>query len=60
MNSQYFYSDNGLAFIENTPAKRLGELHELDGLILLLSSDASSFISGTAIPIDGGHLISPL
>ena len=40
--------------------KRLGELHELDGALLLLASDAGSFITGQTLAIDGGHLASAL
>lgn len=36
------------------PMKRLGEAGELDGALLLLSSDASSYITGQTIYVDGG------
>ncbi|HLJ19010.1 MAG TPA: SDR family oxidoreductase [Stellaceae bacterium] len=36
------------------PMGRLGKPDELKGLALLLASPASSFITGTVIPIDGG------
>jgi NAD(P)-dependent dehydrogenase (short-subunit alcohol dehydrogenase family) len=38
--------------------KRLGKLSELDGPLLLLASDAGSFMTGTVIPVDGGALLS--
>lgn len=38
-----------------TPMRRLGELEELVGPFLFLASDASSFVTGTIIPIDGGY-----
>lgn len=38
-----------------TPMRRLGELEELVGPLLFLASDASSFVTGTIIPIDGGY-----
>ena len=60
MNGDFFESDKGEAFIAKIPAKRLGELNELDGLLLLLASDASSFMTGTATPVDGGHVIGSL
>jgi NAD(P)-dependent dehydrogenase (short-subunit alcohol dehydrogenase family) len=34
--------------------KRLADTDEIKGLALLLASPASSFITGTVIPIDGG------
>lgn len=42
------------AFIAKIPMGRWGELHEIGGLALLLASQASSFITGAAISIDGG------
>lgn len=36
------------------PLQRVGEAHELQGLVLLLASPASTFINGANIPVDGG------
>ena len=47
----------GRSIIANTPMGRFGEPHELIGAIILLMSDAGSFIHGTTIPIDGGFNI---
>lgn len=43
-------------FTEIVPMGRIAETTELQGLALLLASPASSFITGTAIPIDGGSV----
>ena len=44
-----------IAFImSHTPAKRFGEAIELIGATLLLASDASSFMNGAELVIDGG------
>ena len=56
MNSDFFATDKGREFIEKLPPKRLGELDELTAPLLLLASDAGSFINGVALPVDGGHL----
>ena len=37
-----------------SPIPRLGELHELDGALLLLASDACSFMTGQTVTVDGG------
>ncbi len=57
MNGEYFESDAGKAYIESTPTGRLGLMEEMDGPLLLLASDAGSFINGAVIPVDGGHLV---
>jgi NAD(P)-dependent dehydrogenase (short-subunit alcohol dehydrogenase family) len=44
----------GKTIINMTPFKRLGEPDELVGALLWLASDASKFVTGTVIPIDGG------
>jgi len=36
------------------PMRRVGRLEELDGVVLLLASDASSYITGQTIAVDGG------
>jgi NAD(P)-dependent dehydrogenase (short-subunit alcohol dehydrogenase family) len=38
------------------PRGRLGQPTDIQGLIVLLASDASSWISGAIIPLDGGNL----
>jgi NAD(P)-dependent dehydrogenase (short-subunit alcohol dehydrogenase family) len=37
-----------------TPMGRGGEVHELDGALLFLASDASSFVTGSVVAVDGG------
>lgn len=45
------------AFISKVPLGRWGNLDEIGGLIVFLASDASSFITGAPIPIDGGWTV---
>jgi 2-deoxy-D-gluconate 3-dehydrogenase len=42
---------------ERTPVGRWGNPDDLGGIAVFLSSDGSNFISGTAIPVDGGYSI---
>ena len=41
----------------NIPAGRIGETPDLDGALLLLASDASRFMAGTTITVDGGQIL---
>ena len=50
-------TESGTAWItKNTPMRRVGELSELDGPLLLLASDAGSYMTGTTVVADGGWL----
>ena len=60
LNDDFFESENGKALIKRIPQRRLGQLNELDGPLLLLLSDASSFMTGSTLVVDGGHLVSGL
>ena len=60
MNREFFASDAGRAMIEHIPQRRIGDPSELDGALLLLASDASTYMTGSTIVIDGGHLASSL
>ncbi len=52
-----FDEESGRTYIQrNTPIGRAGELHELDGPLLFLASDASSYVTGEVLAVDGGWL----
>jgi len=42
------------AFVEKIPLGRWGELHEITGAAVFLASDAASFVTGSALYVDGG------
>ncbi|MBF9032681.1 SDR family oxidoreductase [Rhodobacterales bacterium HKCCE2091] len=60
LNRDFFASDAGKALIRRVPQRRLGQVSDLDGALLLLASDDGAFITGTEIVVDGGHLVSSL
>jgi NAD(P)-dependent dehydrogenase (short-subunit alcohol dehydrogenase family) len=60
INSTFFETDAGQAMIKRIPMRRLGQPSDLDGAFLLLAGDASAWMTGTCIAVDGGHLVSSL
>lgn len=60
LNRDFFASDAGQALIKRVPQRRLGQMSDLDGPLLLLASDESAFMTGAEIAVDGGHLVSSL
>ncbi|MGY5355832.1 SDR family oxidoreductase [Wenyingzhuangia sp. IMCC45467] len=53
-NEDGSYTERGNTIIKNTPMKRFGESEELNGTVQWLLSDASKFVTGVVVPIDGG------
>lgn len=60
INQGFLNSPQGEALIKRIPMRRAGDFQDLNGVILLLASDASAFMTGSIITIDGGHLCSSL
>ncbi|ALJ35535.1 SDR family oxidoreductase [Azospirillum brasilense] len=60
LNRDFLATDAGQALIRRVPQRRLGRLADLNGPLLLLCSDASAYMTGAVVPVDGGHLVSTL
>jgi NAD(P)-dependent dehydrogenase (short-subunit alcohol dehydrogenase family) len=55
MNVGMFGTDGGMAYIvDNTPMGRPGQDGELDGALVFLASDASTYVTGQILFVDGG------
>jgi NAD(P)-dependent dehydrogenase (short-subunit alcohol dehydrogenase family) len=51
------YTDRGNLVVKNTPFKRFGKPEELVGALIYLLSDASRFVTGMTLGVDGGFTI---
>ena len=60
LNREFFAGDIGRALINRIPQRRLGRQEELEGPLLLMCSDAGSYMTGAILAVDGGHLVSGL
>ncbi|HEX2342198.1 MAG TPA: SDR family oxidoreductase [Vicinamibacterales bacterium] len=58
LNAALLDSPRGQEFLMRTPMKRFGKIEELVGAAVFLASDASSFVTGTVLAVDGGFLAS--
>ena len=60
MIREWLKTDDAKERLARVPSKRVGELHELNGPLLLLASDAGSHMTGAEIVVDGGHVLPEL
>lgn len=60
MTGNFFATAPGQEMIARIPQRRVGNIEELGGPLLLLASDASSYMTGSVITVDGGHLCQSL
>ncbi|MBW8860677.1 MAG: SDR family oxidoreductase [Caulobacter sp.] len=60
LNRAFFATEAGARLVARIRQRRLGRLSDLDGPLLLLCSDASRYMTGAVIAVDGGHLVSGL
>lgn len=55
INREFLASPAGRQLIQRIPQQRTGNLEDLEGPLLLLASDASRFMTGSVLLVDGGH-----
>jgi len=60
INAQSFEQGAHELVKQHVPMGRVGELPEISGPLLLLASDAGSYMTGSIITVDGGHLVKSL
>lgn len=60
INQGFFETEPGHALIKRIPQRRVGNYEDLDGPLLLLASDASRYMTGSTLVVDGGHLCGTL
>jgi NAD(P)-dependent dehydrogenase (short-subunit alcohol dehydrogenase family) len=57
INEDYLSSEQGRKLTRDIPVGRFGQDGDLDGALLLLVSDAGSYIAGATIVVDGGQVV---
>lgn len=60
MNRDFLQSSQADGLISNIPQRQVGEPADLDGALLLLASAGDSYMTGSTVVVDGGHLNSSL
>jgi NAD(P)-dependent dehydrogenase (short-subunit alcohol dehydrogenase family) len=60
INKGFFATEAGQAVVKRIAQRRIGTPADLDGALLLLASNAGSFMTGSVVVVDGGHVVSSL
>lgn len=55
INRDFLKSDPGQQMMKSIPQRRFGQAEDLSGALLFLTSDASQYVTGVFLPVDGGH-----
>jgi NAD(P)-dependent dehydrogenase (short-subunit alcohol dehydrogenase family) len=57
ISRDFMTSEGGQRMLKAIPQRRFGQPEDLDGALLFLSSDASQYVTGIFLPVDGGHTL---
>lgn len=57
---EFLASEAGQKLTARIPLRRVGQLRDLDGAMLLLASPAGAYITGAVIAVDGGHAVAAI
>jgi 2-deoxy-D-gluconate 3-dehydrogenase len=57
LNREFLKTPQGRKVINRIPMRRAADPKEIQGITLLMASDASSFMTGSVVVVDGGHTI---
>jgi NAD(P)-dependent dehydrogenase (short-subunit alcohol dehydrogenase family) len=60
INSDFLKTDYAQASLKRVPQRRIGDLRDLTGPLLLLASNAGAFMTGEALVVDGGQSINAM
>lgn len=60
INQGFLETEAGRKNLQQVPMRRAGRYEELSGPLLLLASNAGSYMTGSTVTVDGGHLCSSL